>query len=92
LNWIKAKNDLHNPPSLICLIKDLRKKGPKCLLGKRPLVVGGQRKIVPAKIRAFLLAITVLYAMTTGRRVMLPFRKTVTLSLSTRAHLAQKLG
>jgi len=92
LNWIKAKNVQHNPLSLIFLIKDLRKKGPKCLLEKKPLVVvGGQRKMVLAKIRAFALVITVLYAMTTGRRIMLPFRKSVT-CLSTRVHLAQKLG
>jgi hypothetical protein len=83
-NWIKAKNDLHNPPSPICLIKDLRKKGPKFLLGKRILVVGWQRKIVHGKIRAFVLARTILYAKTIGRStVMLPFRKSVTLNLST---------
>uniref|UniRef100_A0A804MT28 DUF7699 domain-containing protein n=2 Tax=Zea mays TaxID=4577 RepID=A0A804MT28_MAIZE len=87
-NWIKAKNDLHNPPSPICLIKDLRKKGPKFLLGKRILVVGWQRKMVPAKIRAFVLARTALYAKTIGRStVMLPFRKSVTLNLSTTVHL-----
>jgi hypothetical protein len=84
-NWIKEKNDLHNPPSPICLIlKDLRKKGPKFLLGKRILVVGWQRKIVRGKIRAFVLATTILYAKTIGRStVMLPFRKSVTLNLST---------
>uniref|UniRef100_A0A804PU19 Uncharacterized protein n=1 Tax=Zea mays TaxID=4577 RepID=A0A804PU19_MAIZE len=43
-NWIKEKNDMRNPPSPICLIlKDLRKKGPKFLLGKRILVVGWQK-------------------------------------------------